>query len=208
MRRKALFAVAIAVTILACYGIAKHWPAGKTAQMTAVSDGTAQPADEAGEVARKLAVLDEIFLSKNDNDPRLDTEFNNISPELGNALRSKYRALPRESLNERGTIVFLLRKNMSREDWAFLKQVAAEPPCLSLADCAKGEKLTGGHRELGLEISLSYPAMVALKQAELALTEEQSAQAALEVIRAGKTSKAPVVADTAARLEAKFPPAR
>src|SRR5687767_2675792 len=117
---------------------------------------------------RQLKILEAILRSRNDNDPLLDRAFVGLSPMAKDLFRKKYAETPPERRNERGTIVYVLGRNLrSPEDWAFLRAVAAEPPCLSLADCAA--KSTSGGHELGDEVTLAYPSLVALKQAERAL---------------------------------------
>jgi hypothetical protein len=148
----------------------------------------------------KAALLDEILLSRDDNDPRLDREFNALTPDEKGLFREKYRALPPESRNQRGTIVYLLGKSLSAaEDWAFLREVAGEAPCLSLADCAKPSAAGGSGP--GDAVTLAYPALVALKQAERVLAEGgQARDEAMSVIRAAKASRVPKVTQAAARL--------
>src|SRR5207302_220894 len=86
----------------------------------------------------KLVILDEILRSRNDNDPRLDADFNDLSAETKRRFREKYGALAPEKRNERGTVVYLLGRNINDDrDWDFLREVAGEPPCLSLSDCSK-----------------------------------------------------------------------
>ena len=153
----------------------------------------------------KEALLDDIFRSKNDNDPRLDSGFNDLSPETKTIFRLKYRRLPPERLNERGTIAYLLGKNLaSPEDWAFLRELVVEPPCLSLADCAKEDAFAQARENTGDAVTLAYPALVALKQAQRVLENARSGGAdrreALAVVRAAKGSRAPIVARTAAEI--------
>ncbi|MDD4005202.1 MAG: hypothetical protein PHW69_08380 [Elusimicrobiaceae bacterium] len=157
------------------------------------------------DIARKLAVLDEILQSRNDNDPRLDTGFNEMSSDLRAALRLKYRQLPLEQRNERGTIVYLLGRNAGPADWRFFREVVSERPCLSLADCSVPQAYDDEHRAQGLAVTLEYPAMVALKQAENALSAGRDESGARAVVLAAKTSGAAVVAERAAALEQKFP---
>jgi len=174
--------------------------------------GRPRPRYEA-EAAAKLETLQEILGSKNDNDPRLDRDFNDLSPEVKRLLRQKYRRIPPERRNDRGTIVYLLGRNLkSAEDWTFLREVVSEPPCLSLADCSKEMKTEDDHRALGAEVTLAYPSLVALKQAQRVLEEARTAagqapgastaaaREALLVIRAAKNSKTPIVAKTAAEI--------
>ena len=154
-----------------------------------------------------IRALEEVLASRDDNNPRLDRDFNALSPEDKAAFREKYREIPAERRNERGTIVYLLGKNTaSAEDWAFLREVAGEPPCLSLADCAKP---SDGAGEPGDAVTLAYPSLVALKQAERALEAGISAAEAKAVIAAGRGSKMPAVARLAEKLAKRFPdPAR
>ena len=160
----------------------------------------------------KLKTLEDILQSKNDNDPRLDTDFNGLSPEAKKLLREKYRDIPAESRNDLGTIVYLLGKNLrSAEDWAFIRSVAAGPACLSLIDCSK-EIPSSGH-EPGIQITLAYPALVALNQAENALSQARenkpnvdafAVREAMSVINAAKNSKSNVISAKAAQLERIF----
>ena len=142
-----------------------------------------------------LSALEEILVSKNDNDPRLDTAFNALSGAEKTLFREKYRSLPPEKRNERGTIVYLLGKN---GDWEFLREAAAEPPCLSLSDCAKAAP-----EGLADEVTLAYPSLVALKQAQRSL-EAGADPAARSVIDAGLKSKAPAVLRLARVLDRRF----
>jgi preprotein translocase subunit SecF len=70
-----------------------------------------QPTAAEGE-SNRIAILDQIFEAKNDNDPRIDTAFNHLTPGEKRALESKYLNYKKEALNERGTIIFLLGKNV------------------------------------------------------------------------------------------------
>ena len=150
-----------------------------------------------------LRTLEAILQSRNDNDPRLDTDFNTLSVEARRLFRERYRQIAPERRNERGTIVYLLGKNLrDDEDWAFLREVVSEPPCLSLADCAKPST---GPAEMGDEVTLAYPALVALKQAQRALEQGASVQAR-GVIADAKVSRARAVVKLAAALDRRSPP--
>ncbi|OGQ94606.1 MAG: hypothetical protein A2521_06165 [Deltaproteobacteria bacterium RIFOXYD12_FULL_57_12] len=152
-----------------------------------------------------LVTLEEILLSRNDNDPRLDTDFNGLSEQDRILMRVRYREFAPERRNERGTIVYLLGKDpRSSEDWDFLREVVREPPCLSLADCSKRSK---GTAEMGDEVTLAYPALVALKQAERALAHGPST-GARAVIADAKASKTRAVARMAAEVGRRAAPAR
>ena len=143
----------------------------------------------------QLKTLEDILRSGNDNDPRLDTDFKSLSVEAKSLLREKYAGTPPERRNDRGTIVFLLGKNLETpEDWAFLRAVVGEPACLSLADCSKTDPGAPG---LGDEVTLAYPALVALRQA----ADKLPAPEAAAVVAAAKSSKVPAVARMAARIQ-------
>ncbi|MCM2322648.1 MAG: hypothetical protein NDJ90_05255 [Oligoflexia bacterium] len=160
--------------------------------------------------AQQLRVLNEILVTRNDNDPRLDRELKGFSPEGKAALRARYAELPPEDLNGRGTIVYLLgREAATARDMEFFQQVLAEPPCLSLASCSKeppASASTDLHHEATNEITLAYPQLVALKSLEASLSgegrlDEPAREAARKAIEAGKASGNPVVAAKAAQLE-------
>lgn len=146
----------------------------------------------------RLNALDAILAAKDDNDPRLDRDFNGLPRATKRGFRLRYRQLPREHRNERGTIVYLLGRNMkTAEDWDFLRKVAAEPPCLSLWDCSK----PGGGAGPGDEVTLAYPSLVALKRAEQELSSGgPHKEEARAVIEEALSSKAPAVRRMAERL--------
>lgn len=185
-------AALLAALTLVAWGMRGRWPHRKAA-------GTKQ-----------LEILKEILASRNDNDPRLDRDFKTLSPEAKRLFRQEYRRIPPERRNERGTIVYLLGRNpLSPEDWAFFRDVVSEPPCLSLANCARKMSRGEQHGMLGLEVTLAYPQLVALKQVERAIEEArrtggQSSGEALRVIKSAANSQAPVVAKMAAELARRF----
>ncbi len=161
----------------------------------------------AGEGARaKLRVLEEILSARNDNDPRLDSDFNGLSSKAKRLFRKRYREIPPERRNERGTIVYLLGKNIaSKDDWDFLREVVGEPSCLSLSDCSKPSEPGGS--SFGDEVTLAYPPLVALKQIERLVEARHSVlKEALAVIAAAQASKTPAVAKMGDMLETRFSP--
>jgi hypothetical protein len=117
---------------------------------------------------RKLLILDEILQSKNDNDPRLDTEFRDMTPELKKAMREYYHSIAPEKRNDLGTIVFLTARSMnSPEDVAFMKSVLMEKPCRSLTDCSKDAPVpTAEEAHLSgiSETTANYPQLTAIRQ--------------------------------------------
>ncbi|MEK7388732.1 MAG: hypothetical protein AAB036_03450 [Elusimicrobiota bacterium] len=143
----------------------------------------------------KLRVLEEILRSRNDNDPRLDREFTALSAETKRLFRRAYGDIPTERRNDRGTIVYLLGRNLTApEDWSFLKKAALEPPCLSLADCSKAAASPDD------EVTLAYPSLVALKQAQRFLDEHPGSPEAIAVIAAAKASEVRAVVRLAEKL--------
>ena len=121
-----------------------------------------------------LVLLNQILVSKNDNDLRLDTEFKNLTPGTKELLMQRYQQLPMEARNERGTIVFLIGRELTRpEDFAFLGQVALEMPCMSLANCKKegSHSEEDVHEEAAISVTLAYPQHVAEKSVENLLNQ-------------------------------------
>lgn len=155
----------------------------------------------------KLALLEEVLRSRNDNDPRLDTAFNDLSPQTKCLFRQKYRQLPPESRNELGTVVYLLGRNLkTEEDWAFLHEVVIAQPCLSPENCSRRAKTEPDpHATIGTEITLSYPAIMALKRAEKILQSGRGdSTQALQLISAAESSASRTVADLAASIEQRY----
>ncbi len=199
-----LLGALLVLVLPACKAPARYSPAQTgTASVPAAKSDSRNTADIAA-----VTALTEILTSKNDNDTRLDTAFNNLSPSAKTLFRDKYRTLAPEDRNGRGTIVYLLGKNLKDEtDWAFLREVVSEPICLSLADCAVPAEMTEEHNETGMAVTLAYPALVALKQAENTIAANKAAPdsfavtQAWTVIEAAKLSKSGKVASVAARLQ-------
>ena len=179
-------------------------PDARPTPTAALAVSGSSSADETGE---KNRILDEIFHTRNDNDPRLDTDFNDLSPETRRAFRKKYRALVPERRNDRGIILYLLGKNLRTvEDWAILREAVAEPPCLSFSDCSRPPAPEEGEGATGDAVTLAYPALVALKQAEHALLNRDAGarREALSVLRAARGSRAEIVARKAGELAGRF----
>ncbi|MBI5595303.1 MAG: hypothetical protein HY928_04355 [Elusimicrobia bacterium] len=146
----------------------------------------------------RLAALDAILAAKDDNDPRLDRDFERLSEATKQAFRRRYAELPREYRNERGTVVYLLGRNMTGPaDWDFMRRVALEEPCQSLWDCSQ----PGGGTGPGDEVTLAYPSLAALKRAEAELSRGgPHKEEARAVIEDALSSKAPAVRRMAERL--------
>lgn len=125
----------------------------------------------------QLQILAEIFKSKNDNDPRMDQDLKNLSEPLKAALRKQYSETKMESRNERGTIAFLIGRELSDgrgslTDVEFLKNVLLEKPCMNLLDCSKpAASVTAEEQHLeGIhETTAHYPQLMDLRYLKLAL---------------------------------------
>lgn len=167
------------------------------------------------EAKKQILIMDEVFQAHNDNDPRLDQELKVLSPEVRGAFHAKYRKLPPEKRNERGTLVFLLGRNLENPaDFAFFREVLSEAPCLSLSDCSKSADRpeTQGahdaeheHREAATATTLNYPSLTALKSLERELkleprpSKERKAQIR-QVLESALASKTPQTAQMAREL--------
>jgi hypothetical protein len=161
----------------------------------------------------KLVVLNEILSSKNDNDPRLDREFNALTDGSKALMRSRYAAFGAEKRNERGTIVFLLGRNLAAEsDTAFLTDVLREAPCFSLENCAReaaGSVSSGDlHHDVGTEVTLAYPQIVALKSIEryiFGTSRDPAVEAGcLRALRAATASPVRKVAELAREIQDRY----
>ena len=150
-----------------------------------------------------VAVLEDVLRRGNDNDPRLDHAFNTLSVEDRQRFREKYDRLQRlapERRNELGTIVFLLGKNLhDADDWAFMRRIVMEPPCLSMENCAHAPS-TKVDDDGNVAITLVYPQLVALAQAKKALAFGKGNGEALAVLRAAQSSASPIVSNKASDI--------
>ncbi len=148
-----------------------------------------------------LAELRDVLRAGNDDDPRLDADFNALSPEDKRLFRAEYARLAPERRNQRGTIVYLIGRNaLDADDWSFLLSVVEEPPCRSLADCAQAPR-AAGEEAVGDEVTLAYPALVALRQAAARRGDARQTAAARAVLNAGLKSRTRAVARLAERLD-------
>ncbi len=131
---------------------------------------------------RKMNILKEIFATKQDNDPRMDTELSNLSPSMKKGLQEFYHTIPAEKLNQRGTIAFLLgRKLETVDDVDFLKSVLMEKLCLSLADCSKPAAPSSGeesHLDGINETTAAYPQLMAIRSLSTQYQELSSNESA------------------------------
>ena len=115
---------------------------------------------------RKMQILKEVFATHNDNDPRLDQDFNQLTEAEKAKLEQLYRETPAEKLNERGILVLILARNLeSEKDFHFIDELFREPVCLSLSDCRRPPSTqTDEHGELSSAVTLNYPQLVALEK--------------------------------------------
>lgn len=118
-------------------------------------------------LAHQFSVLDALLRGHNDNDPRLDTELKDLGPLARQKITERYVALPREQLNQRGTLAFLIARNpQSDADVKFLGAILGEPPCLSFADCNQAPAKFDPHHSDTEGKTLAYPQLVVLFNAE------------------------------------------
>lgn len=148
-------------------------PEGSSTTATATSttpsttDATVTTPEMSPATKAQVQVLTEILTSKNDNDPRMDRDLKVLNKETKEAFRSQYKNLAAEKRNDRGTIVFLIGRNIdSKDDLNFLGEVINEPPCKSISDCNKTE-LGGINRDhddhqTGMAVTLAYPQLVTI----------------------------------------------
>ena len=119
------------------------------------------------EEVRKVHILDEILLKKNDNDPRIDTELKGFTAAAKNVIRARYARIAAEKRNERGTLVFLLGREIhDLTDLEFFSGVLAESPCLSLQDCSRSPEAHSSeeeHFQSINETTANYPQLMALR---------------------------------------------
>lgn len=119
----------------------------------------------------KWDVFEDILHTKNDNDPRLDQDLKNLSPEFHMALIEKYSKIPPENRNGKGLIVFLIARDLTGpDDFQFLKSIYEEKPCLSLIDCNKIGN-DDPHHAGANQTTLVYPQQVGLFLLEKRLQE-------------------------------------
>ncbi len=124
------------------------------------------PAQFNSEEQRKWGMIQEIMKSKNDNDPRLDKEFRDMTLAFHAELFHQYQTLPMESRNERGLIAFLIARDIKNsQDMEFLKSIYNEKPCMSLNDCTTTSE-SDPHLAGIDQTSVNYPQLAALYQIE------------------------------------------
>ncbi len=130
-------------------------------------------AKTAEKTEEKIAVLDQIIHSGNDNDPRLDQVFKNLNDGDKRAFEKQYAEHKREELNARGTIVYLLGKNIADlNDLSFLENVTREKPCSTITNCDDAYHSDASDHSGVNDITLAYPQIMALKSLEKFIQSE------------------------------------
>lgn len=183
----------------------------ETSPTTPSSVSSEPPADPKAE--EQVRALEEVLKSHNDNDPRLDKDLKVLNDNAKMRFKDLYSKIPHEKRNDRGTIVFLLGRNIdSSKDLEFFKDVLNEAPCRSLDDCNKIE--TGGalkendeHQGGGYAVTLVYPQLVALKSLESFLKkhpEKNLAEKTKDLIALAKHSTIPEINKMAESIESHY----
>lgn len=163
-------------------------PETPSREISAEKKGNSLPKLSAQEKMRieRLAV---ILQARNDNDPRLDSEFRNLSRTMKDSMVELYKKTPLEDRNARGTIVFLIaRQANDAQDFAFLRSVLTEPRCLSLKDCAQPSHDTS-HLSGVNSLTLVYPQMAALYQLDQKITPNLEPELRKEIVATLETAK-------------------
>ena len=169
-------------------------------------------AKASAEDRKQFQTHSQILKAKNDNDPRLDSELRHLSPEAKRLFEAHYAGLAAESRNERGTIVFLIGRDLKTDaDIDFLTGVFAEPPCLSMGNCHEApahSKHDDEHFESANDVSLAYPQLAGLKQIEAYLGSGQTNPAVvnrlLALLEATKSSPVHPVSQLAGEILTRF----
>lgn len=160
---------------------------------------------------KKWAVFLEALKSKNDNDPQLDAELRELSPEMHESIKAAYKLLPPEDRNGRGLAAFLIARDLkTRADAEFVKEILKESPCLSFQNCSV-EAAPDPHLDGINQTSLNYPQLAALYQLEKRLEDkpeilddpEMKSEIA-EIIREGRQFPSAAVQKRAEDLEKKL----
>ncbi len=132
------------------------------------------PQNLSGEDKKKFETFEQILSSKNDNDPRMDSELSNLSPQMHQALRDRYQTLAAENRNGRGTVAFLIARDLqSVTDLDFLKSIYQESPCLGFRSCSVADP-QDPHFSGVNQTSLEYPQLVTLYQLDRQLDADPS----------------------------------
>jgi hypothetical protein len=139
-------------------------PQSDSAASAQESNSASVPAELTEKELPAWKTLDEIIKSKNDNDPRMDRELSHLSAGFHKALYKKYASFKPEARNERGTIVFLVARDLKDPaDLDFLQSVYQESPCLNMGDCTASPE--ADPQDIGAQqTTLNYPQLAGLFQ--------------------------------------------
>ncbi|MGZ3784844.1 MAG: hypothetical protein ACXVC3_09900 [Bdellovibrio sp.] len=170
------------------------------------------PPFKSSEDQKKWSTLIEIIHSKNDNDPRLDKSFHNLSTEFHLELFHYYSKLPMESRNDRGLVAFLIARDIQGpQDIDFLRSIYDEKPCLSLKDCSTTAD-NDSHLSNLDQVSSNYPQMVVLYQLDQQLKSGNPAFAMppikdhiKEILNRASQFPVPLVQRKAEAIKAAYP---
>ncbi len=163
---------------------------------------------------KKLILLNEILSSRNDNDPRLDQGLKENSFEFKLAVRNLYQNLPMEARNERGTIAYLISRDIqSEQDIQFLETIFKEEPCLSIEDCRVMSNDDPHYSGIN-QVSANYPQQVVIYQLDHfeqqlqknpQLQNNPQIRSALEnLLRTARQFPVPSIQQKAEKIQKKF----
>lgn len=111
----------------------------------------------------KLARLEQVLSSNHDHHPELDTEFRQLTPALKTAMVNRYHSLDPSALNQRGTLVFILgREIQDSGDLQFFRQVLTE------------NSKQPGAKTFSDDLSDHYPSVMAIRMQEERVKEEKA----------------------------------
>jgi hypothetical protein len=174
------------------------------------ADGTAAQDPPFTVQDRKQAeTLKSVLAAHNDNDQRMDTELKVLGAGAKKLFQQAYSQIVPEKRNERGTVIFLLGRNISQaSDVAFLAKVLSEPPCRSMQNCNQDPPHSAdADSDNGVEVSLAYPQIVALKSLERVLAAgpgNPQFQQAMDTVHRATQSPVAKIAIVARAIEAKY----
>lgn len=185
---------------------------GQSGDVASSAEGLQSAPQDASreQVHAKLEVLNEILNSKDDNDARLDSVLSSLNEVERLAFMDRYQRIPMEDRNGRGTIIYLIGKNLENaEDYKFIGQVFSELGCKSLSDCTKEPSVSdeNAHHSEADELTLFYPQWVALKAMETKIQsggETLPATVKAQVLRVLKQAESfdhPKIQDYSRRLQ-------
>ncbi len=155
-------------------------------------------AEASDNALEQMRILKEILASHNDNDARLDLELKSLNSDAKKLFQKHYEDLPVERRSDRGTIIFLLGRNMSEQsDFEFLQKVLLEKPCKSLMNCAQADVNTS-EDDTQSEVALQYPQAVVLESVDRYISSHSEISPELKkeflsLLEKGAHSKSPLI---------------